>query len=53
MYQCCLETEQILKKEKQKAVEDVWAVKAANSVEVENLLKIQVHRFDYFKYPFY
>lgn len=43
MYQCCLETENILKREKQKAVEDVWAVKAANSKELESLLKIQVN----------
>ncbi|CAI6368037.1 unnamed protein product [Macrosiphum euphorbiae] len=41
MYQCCLEAEQILKKEKQKAVEDVWTLKAAYSKEIENLLKIQ------------
>lgn len=44
MYQCCLEAEQILKKEKQKAVEDVWTLKAAYSKEMENLLKIQVHK---------
>lgn len=43
MYQCCLETEQILKKEKQKAIEDIWTIKAANSDVVENLLKIQVN----------
>jgi len=43
MYQCCLETEQILKKEKQKVIEDIWTIKAANSDEVENLLKIQVN----------
>jgi len=43
MYQCCLETEQILKKEKQRAIEDIWTIKAANSDEVENLLKIQVN----------
>lgn len=43
MYQCCLEAEQMLKKEKQKAVEDVWTLKAAYSKEMENLLKIQVH----------
>lgn len=42
MYQCCLEAEQILKKEKQKAVEDVWTLKAAYGKEMENLLKIQV-----------
>lgn len=42
MYQCCLEAEQILKKEKQKAVEDVWTLKAAYSKEMENLLQIQV-----------
>ncbi|XP_022173371.1 centrosomal protein of 290 kDa-like isoform X2 [Myzus persicae] len=41
MYQCCLEAEQMLKKEKQKAVEDVWTLKAAYSKEMENLLKIQ------------
>ncbi|XP_060881211.1 centrosomal protein of 290 kDa-like isoform X2 [Metopolophium dirhodum] len=41
MYQCCLEAEQNLKKEKQKAVEDVWTLKAAYSKEIENLLKIQ------------
>ncbi|KAL4149414.1 hypothetical protein QTP88_003367 [Uroleucon formosanum] len=41
MYQCCLEAEQILKKEKQKAVEDVWTLKAAYGKEMENLLKIQ------------
>jgi len=44
MYQCCLEAEQTLKKEKQKAVEDVWTLKAAYSNEMENLLKIQVHK---------
>jgi len=44
MYQCCLEAEQNLKKEKQKAVEDVWTLKAAYSKEIENLLKIQVHK---------
>lgn len=43
MYQCCLDTEQILKKEKQKANEDIWLVKAAYSQEMENLLKIQVN----------
>lgn len=43
MYQCCLETEHVLKKEKQKAIEDMWAIKAANSNELENLLKIQVN----------
>jgi hypothetical protein len=43
MYQCCLETEQLLKKEKQKAVEDIWAIKTANSNEIEKLLEIQVH----------
>lgn len=42
MYQCCLETEQLLKKEKQKAVEDLRAIKTANSNEIESLLKIQV-----------
>lgn len=42
MYQCSLDTEQILKKEKQKAVEDTWAIKATYSNEIENLLKIQV-----------
>lgn len=47
MYQCCLETEQILKKEKQKAIEDVWAVKASSSDEIENLLKIQVCLYVY------
>jgi len=43
MYQCCLETEHILKKEKQKAIEDIWAIKTANSNVVENFLKIQVN----------
>lgn len=43
MYQCCLETEQILRKEKQMAIDDVWAIKAANKNEIENLLKIQVN----------
>lgn len=43
MYQCCLETENILKKEKQKAVEDAWEVKAAKKNEIEILLKIQVN----------
>lgn len=43
MYQCCLETEHILKKEKQKAIEDIWAINAASSNEIENLLKIQVN----------
>lgn len=43
MYQCCLETEQLLKKEKQKALEDIWAIKTANNNEIEILLKIQVH----------
>jgi hypothetical protein len=47
MYQCCLEEEQILKKEKQKAVEEVWTLKAAYSKEMENLLKIQVHKKKY------
>lgn len=47
MYQCCLEAEQILKKEKQKAVEDVWTLKAAYSKEMENLLKIQVYIIKY------
>lgn len=42
MYESCIQTEQILKKEKQKAIEDIWAVKAINSLEMENLLKIQV-----------
>jgi len=42
MYQCCLDGEQVLKKEKQKAVEDVWTLKATYSKEMENLLKIQV-----------
>lgn len=42
MYQCCLETEHILKKQIQKAVEDIWAVKAVNKDEIEKLLKIQV-----------
>ncbi|XP_025411308.1 myosin-8-like isoform X3 [Sipha flava] len=44
MYQCCLETEQLLKKEKQKAVEDIWAIKTANSNEIEKLLEIQEHQ---------
>lgn len=44
MYQCCLEEEQILKKEKQKALEEVWTLKATYSKEIENLLKIQVHK---------
>jgi len=44
MYQCCLEGEQVLKKEKQKAIEDVWTLKATYSKEIENLLKIQVHK---------
>jgi len=44
MYQCCLEEEQILKKEKQKALEEVWALKATYSKEIENLLKTQVHK---------
>lgn len=43
MYQCCIETVQLLKKEKQKAMEDIWAIKTANSNEIESLLKIQVH----------
>lgn len=42
MYQCCLETEQILKQEKQKAVEEIWAIKRAHGEEIKNLLKIQV-----------
>lgn len=42
MYHCCLETENILKKQIQKAVEDMWAIKAVNKNEIENLLKIQV-----------
>jgi len=44
MYQCCLDEEQILKKEKQKALEEVWTLKATYSKEIENLLKIQVHK---------
>lgn len=43
MYQCCLDTEQILKKEKQKVIEDIWSIKANYSNEIENLLKVQVH----------
>lgn len=43
MYQCCLDTEQILKKEKQKAIEDIWSIKADYSNEIEGLLKVQVH----------
>lgn len=43
MYQCCLDMEQMLKKEKQKAIEDIWSIKANYSNEIENLLKIQVH----------
>lgn len=49
MYESCLQTEQILKKEKQKAIEDIWAVKANNSFEMENLLKIQVWTYRIFK----
>lgn len=43
MYQCCLDTEHILKKEKQKAIEDIWSIKSNYSNEIENLLKIQVN----------
>jgi len=43
MYQCCLETEYILKKEKENAIENIWAIKTANRKEIENLLKVQVH----------
>lgn len=50
MYQCCLEEEQILKKEKQKVLEEVWTLKATYSKEIENLLKIQVHKKIYLFY---
>lgn len=42
MYQCCLETELNLKKEKQKIIDEFWATKAANRNELENLIKVQV-----------
>ncbi|XP_050436659.1 centrosomal protein of 290 kDa isoform X2 [Adelges cooleyi] len=41
MYECCLDSEQIQKKDKQKAFEDMCAIKTAYSKEIELLLKIQ------------
>lgn len=45
MYECCLDSEQIQKKDKQKAFEDMCAIKTAYSKEIELLLKIQVCYF--------
>lgn len=45
MYECCLETEHILKKQIQKTIEDIWVVKAVNKDEIEKLLKIQVSSY--------